>query len=361
MTEPPSISVETSPKAKGVDLAVDYCYSASLPELLTKLDVSVLLTTYQAGQVVRLGVHEGRIQGKFTHFDRAMGLTRTARGLALGTQQAIWYLPADREIAAHIQPEEGHDIAFLARSCHLTGPLMSHDLAYGGGKLWMVNTAFNCLATIEGDWNFVPRWKPSFIAEYSPGDRCHLNGLAMAEDGRSPAYVTALGETDQENGWRENKATGGCLIEIESDKVLLRGLAMPHSPRIYQRELYFLNSGCGTLNRYDGEKESHDVIATLPGFTRGLDIWEGHAFIGLSQIRETAVFSGLPLQENPEPLKCGLGVVNLGSGELVGTFWFDSGVEEVFAVSVLPGYRNPVLIGPDTELDGTQTIWRVPP
>jgi uncharacterized protein (TIGR03032 family) len=344
-----------------MDVVVDYCQSAGLSELLTSLDLSVLITTYQAGQVVSVGIHKGKIQGKFTHFDRVMGLTRTPKGLALGTHQGIWHLPADREIAPHIKPKQEYEIAFLARSFHLTGPLMSHDLAYGGEKLWIVNTAFNCLATIEGDWNFVPQWKPPFIAEYCPGDRCHLNGLAMTEDGVKPAYVTALGEADQENGWRENKATGGFLMAVDSGEVLLRGLSMPHSPRIYRGELYFLNSGYGTLNLYDPEKLSHEVIARLPGFTRGLDIWAGHAFIGLSQIRETAVFSGLPLQDNPEPLKCGLGIVNLGTRQLVGTFWFDSGIEEVFAVTVLPGYRNPVLIGPDTELDGTQTVWRVPP
>jgi uncharacterized protein (TIGR03032 family) len=353
-----------NPNAKnksGEDVAVQYRHNTSLPELLANLDLSVLITTYQAGQVVSLGVHKGKIKGRFTHFDRAMGLTRTSTGLTLGTQKAIWHLPADRAIAAHIQPEEEYDIAFLARSCHLTGPLMSHDLAHDGKKLWMVNTLFNCLATLEGDWNFVPQWKPPFIAEYLPGDRCHLNGLAMSEDGRTPAYVTTLGEADQENAWRDHKATGGCLIDVQNNKVMLRGLSMPHSPRIYQGELYFLNSGHGSLNRYDPATKSHEVIATLPGFTRGLDIWAGHAFIGLSRIREAAVFSGLPIEENPEPLKCGLGIVNLGTGKLVGTFWFDSGVEEVFAVTVLPGYHNPVLIGPDNELDGTQTIWRVPP
>jgi uncharacterized protein (TIGR03032 family) len=358
----PMPSPEVPPKDKNSEnVAVQYRHSANLPELLTNLDASVLITTYQAGQVVSLGVHDGKIQGRFTRFDRAMGLTRTPRGLTLGTQKAIWHLPADRGIAAHIQPKGECDIAFLTRSCHLTGPLMSHDLAHDGEKLWIVNTLFNCLATMEGDWNFVPQWKPPFIAEYLAGDRCHLNGLAMSADGRSPAYVTTLGDTDRENGWRDQKATGGCLIDVGRDKIVLRGLSMPHSPRIYQGELYFLNSGHGCLNRYDPAKESHEVLATLPGFTRGLDIWAGHAFIGLSRIRETAVFSGLPIEENQEPLKCGLGIVNLATGKLVGTFWFESGVEEVFAVTVLPGYHNPVLIGPDTELDGTQTIWIVPP
>ena len=38
--------------------------------------------------------------------------------------------------------------------------------------------------------------------------------LALADDGSAPAYVSALGETDTENGWREGKASGGCLITV---------------------------------------------------------------------------------------------------------------------------------------------------
>jgi hypothetical protein len=55
-----------------------------------------------------------------------------------------------------------------------------------------------------------------------------------------------------------------------------------------------------------------------------------------------------------------LAIVNLATDQIVGSFWFNSGVEKVFAVSVLPGYRNPALIGPDTDLDGTQSVWMVP-
>jgi hypothetical protein len=38
-------------------------------------------------------------------------------------------------------------------------------------------------------------------------------------------------------------------------------------------------------------------LAELPGFTRGLDIFGGLAFVGLSQVRESAVFSGLAIAE----------------------------------------------------------------
>ena len=158
-------SCASSENAERQGVAVSYEYSLSLPQLLQQLDLSVLISTYQAGQVVSLGVHNGEMRVRFAHFDQAMGLTRTATGIAVGTRKGIWSLPASREIAPSVKPEGEHDIAFLARSCHLTGPLMVHDLAFGNNRLWAVNTLFNCLATIEGNWSFVPQWKPPFISQ----------------------------------------------------------------------------------------------------------------------------------------------------------------------------------------------------
>lgn len=183
---------------------VSYEHSQTLPALLERLELSVLLSTYQAGRVVSVGSHQGELRLGFSRFDQAMGVCRTASGIAVGSRDAIWTLPASREIAGRIKPEGEHDIAFLARSCHHSGPLMGHDLAWGGEGLWLVNTLFNGLVTIEGQWSFVPQWQPPFINGWAAGDRCHLNGLALVEDGSASAYVMALGETDTENGWRLN-------------------------------------------------------------------------------------------------------------------------------------------------------------
>ena len=116
--------------------------------------------------MVSVGSHRGELRLGFGHFDQAMGLTRTASGIAVGTRDAIWSLPANREIAAHIKPEGEHDIAFLARSCHHSGPLMGHDLAWANGRLWLVNTLFNGLVTIEGaarDYGVVAAGDPPVI------------------------------------------------------------------------------------------------------------------------------------------------------------------------------------------------------
>ena len=64
-----------------------------------------------------------------------------------------------------------------------------HEMAWAGEELWIVNTLFSCLCTLRPEYSFVPRWKPPFISALAAEDRCHLNGLAVA-DGR-PRYVTA--------------------------------------------------------------------------------------------------------------------------------------------------------------------------
>jgi uncharacterized protein (TIGR03032 family) len=148
---------------------------------------------------------------------------------------------------------------------------------------------------------------------------------------------------------------------VHSGQTVLRDLSMPHSPRLYQGQLYLLDSGHGSLIRLDPLSGERSTVAVLPGFTRGLDCFAGHAFVGLSQIRETAVFGGLPLQEKQQELRCGLAIVDLTTGETTGLLWFQTGLEEVFSVVVLPGWHNPAVIGPDTCTDVNQTIWMVPP
>jgi uncharacterized protein (TIGR03032 family) len=131
-------------------VAVSYEYTSGLPALLERLELSVLLSTYQAGRVVSVGSHQQQLRIGFSHFDQAMGLCRTPTGIAVGTRDAIWTLPANREIPSRIKPEGEHDIAFLARFAHHTGPLMGYDLAWGNGRLWLVNTLFNGLVAIKG-------------------------------------------------------------------------------------------------------------------------------------------------------------------------------------------------------------------
>jgi uncharacterized protein (TIGR03032 family) len=210
---------------------------------------------------------------------------------------------------------------------------------------------------LHPDYHFAPRWKPPFVSKLAAEDRCHLNGLAM--DGDEPRYVTALGETDAAGGWRANKAAGGCLIDVRTGEVVLRGLCMPHSPRVHQGRVYFLDSGRGHLCRLDGSRPT--VVAGLTGYTRGLDLWGHYAFVGLSRIRETSVFGGLPIAEARDRLRCGVAAIDLRTGQVAAVLHFLGGVEEIFEVKLLPGYRCPILSGPLPDVDQTEPLWLSPP
>jgi len=180
------------------------------------------------------------------------------------------------------------------------------------------------------------------VTALAPQDRCHLNGMAMV-NGR-PKYVTALGETDTPGGWRENKRDGGILMDVETNEVLLRRLSMPHSPRWYGDRLWLLESGEGSLALVDLDAGTWRTVAQLPGYTRGIDFVGPLAFIGLSQVRETAIFSGIPIVERLKERICGVWVVNIQTRQTVAFLRFEEGVQEIFAVQVLRGVRFPEIM-----------------
>ena len=124
--------------------------------------------------------------------------------------------------------------------------------------------------------------------------------------------------------------------------------------------VWLLDSGRGSLMRIDPANGRADTVARFPGYTRGLAMLGSLAFVGLSKIRETSTFGGVPIAENRERLKSGVGVVDLSRGELVAQFEFKTGVDEIFDVTLIPGTGLATMRGPFSAEDGANTIWVVP-
>lgn len=335
-------------------------HTSNLPEILDHFGISLMVSTYQAGRLVMLRAQNGVLNTHFRSFDKPMGLAVGDNRLAVGAATSIWEfhnLPAvcqklDAEKEGEPPSTEKHDACFLPRTTHWTGDIQIHEMAWVGqgneAELWFVNTRFSCLCRRSNIYCFEPVWRPSFVTSYVPGDCCHLNGLGL-RDGR-PRYVTALGQTDEPAGWRENKKDGGILIDIDSGEVVVRGLSMPHSPRWYNNRLWLLESGTGGFGWVDLQSGKYESITSLPGFTRGLTFAGPLAFIGLSQVRESAVFGGVPIAERAlEERTCGVWVVNIESGETVGFVKFEDAVQEIFAVETTNA-RYPELVNEDREL-----------
>jgi uncharacterized protein (TIGR03032 family) len=324
-------------------------HTASFPQILRALGVSLVVSTYQSGRVIAVREDGGTLNTHFRAFDQPMGMAYAGGRLVIATHQSVWDYRDQPAVAPRVEPAGRHDACFLPRQQHVTGDVRIHEVFIGGGDIWMVNTLFSCLATIDAESSFVPRWRPPFVSALAPEDRCHLNGVAVVDG--APRLVTALGSTDDNAGWRADKAHGGVLVDVDSGRVVAGGMCMPHSPRIYGGRVWLLESGLGSLATVDDG--SVTTVATMPGFTRGLAFADAFAFVGLSQVRES-VFEGVPVAEQEERA-CGVWVVDLRNGEVAAFLRFEGIVEEVFDVQVIPR-RYPEITEPDDPLAATSYV-----
>lgn len=277
-------------------------------------------------------------------FDTPMGLAYDAPHLAVACKHEVTLLVNDPRLGWAYPRKPGHyDAFFVPRSAQYCGQLNIHDIAFApSGTIIGVNTLFSCLFTLDTQFSFKPLWQPPFISVLAPEDRCHLNGMVML-DGK-PKYVTALGAADTPGGWRPEKTSGGVLIDVETNEILLRGLAMPHSPRIWDGQLYLLLSATGELVRADLDSGTYTVITRIPSFVRGMSRLGDYVFIGCSMLRKTHSFGDLPLAKDPNVF-CGMAVVHLPTGALVGTLRYINSCEEIYDVQVLPDIKRPGILG----------------
>jgi len=206
-TAPCSAPSSDRQAAPAAPTAVEFHYAQtdSFVALLQQLGVSLLVTTYQANKLLVVRAVAGGLSTLVRHFDKPMGLAVDSRRLALGTLNQVWFLRNAPDIAPRIEPAGAHDACYLPRSCHVTGDIAVHEMAWVGEELWIVNTRFSCLCTLGPDYSFFPRWRPPFITALAAEDRCHLNGLAVGQDS-NPA--TAQGGSESYiSRWSQRSAT----------------------------------------------------------------------------------------------------------------------------------------------------------
>jgi uncharacterized protein (TIGR03032 family) len=275
-----------------------------------------------------------------------MGLHASAETIHLSTLYQIWRF---RNALKAGETFQGYDAVYVPRESRVTGDVDVHDLVVDpDDRVIFTNTLFNCLATTDDVHNFRPLWRPPWITKLAPEDRCHLNGLAM-RDGK-PRYATAVSRSDVNDGWRDRRADGGVVIDVDSNEVVCEGLSMPHSPRWHRDTLWLINSGTGFFGRVDLDKGSFEPLVFLPGYARGLG---DCAIVGLSDRRENRTFQDLELEGNLKQrdaeTRCGLMVVDLTSFDAPHWLRFGGIVKELYDVGVLPGVIRPMAIGFKTD------------
>jgi uncharacterized protein (TIGR03032 family) len=331
----------------------EYTFSSGLNARLAALNVSVAFTSYQSGVVYLIGRDpNGGLHLHKVGLAKPMGISADGQGrLMLASGAAI--VQFENVLEPHERVNHVFDACYMPRRIHVTGELDVHDVGLAGdGNPIFVNTRFNCLAKTSPRHSFELLWKPSFISGLLDGDKCHLNGMTMAEG--KPAYVTAVSRSDVIDGWRDRRANGGIVIDVERNEIICEGLSMPHSPRLHNGELWVLNSGSGELGivtRPQKGKGKFEPRAFCPGFLRGLAFQGKYAFVGLSKPRYKR-FEGLALDQrlakvDAEPW-CGVQIIDIETGGCVDWMRIDGAVAELYDVAVLPDIACPMAVAPYT-------------
>lgn len=319
-----------------------YEASQSFVQLLDKLGCSLAVSVYTAGRIAMISAQQNQLFVSAFSFPRPMGLASFASDgqmrLAVATFDEVVVL-ADAPLLAPGLPDAPgeYEHLLIPRASLFTGDLDAHELVWLGQHLYAANTRFSCVAEIDARASFTPVWTPPFITQLMPEDRCHLNGLAI--DGDRIAYASAFAASDTPRGWDEIRYRSGILIEVPSGKIVLEGLCLPHSPRVFDGVLYVLDSGRGRVLRVDPERHTATPIAILPGFTRGLARHGDVLFVGLSRLRDRDG-ERPPVIDGGLELICGVAAIDRLQNKMIGYLRFDDAYEEVFDVKVLPDFRR---------------------
>ncbi len=161
--------------------------------------------------------------------------------------------------------------------------------------------------------------------------------------------MTAVSTSDVADGWRDRRRDGGVVIEVPTSRIVVSGLSMPHSPRVYRDRLWLLNSGTGYFGSVDPVRGTFEPLTFCPGYLRGLTFVGDYAVVGLSRPRRDKTFDGLALDEQlasrGAEARCGLHVIDLRSGDVVHWVRVGGMVSELYDVVSLPGAVRPMVLG----------------
>ena len=160
--------------------------------------------------------------------------------------------------------------------------------------------------------------------------RSWVNGVCV--ENNLPKYVTALGISNIDSGWRaEAAASRGALIDIQSNEVVLHNLTFPHSPLLDGNNVWFLNSGLNQVCKWSPGDSDFTVVSTLHGWTRGIFMIGNYLLVGVSQSRNSAL-SNVISDPLAEP---GISIIDKLTGQQLEFESLD--VQEIFDIVLTDG------------------------
>ena len=124
---------------------------------------------------------------------------------------------------------------------------------------------------------------------------------------------------------------------------------MPHSPKMYNNELYLLMSASGEFIKVNLENKSYETLKKFDGFCRGLSFYQDFAFIGFSKLRKnSSTFAKLSFSDKAN--FSGIKIIHMPTNAEVGEIIYETSVDEIYEVIVMENMVRPNILNTHDEI-----------
>lgn len=318
-------------------------------QTLADLGITLLVTREYEHLVCALGAPQGRPRLTYFPVPHPSGLAvdRARNQVFLAStrnpNQVYTLKPATAALTRRdirTRPVEGGPLAAVA-STFYPGSLYLHDLAMVGGRLHANAVGHNAVVRLNEDGTFVPAWWPRCVERGGRPDfsrnYVQLNSIAAGRNLRESYFSASSASMGRRRpGHLDYPVDGrGVIFSGRTREPICTGLTRPHSARLHEGRVWVTNSGYGEVGfAADGRLE---VVARLPGWTRGLSIVGDVAFVATSRVipRYARYAPGV----DARAAVCAVHAVSCRSGARLGTLEWPLG-NQVFAIDWIAGERS---------------------
>jgi uncharacterized protein (TIGR03032 family) len=315
-------------------------------DVLERLKITLLVTREYEHLLLAASVPDGRPRLSHLAIPHPSGLAvdRRRRTVAVASTRnpnQIYELTAVSSTLPRtdLEPPPIPDRPLVpVRSTIHPGALYIHDLAYVGGVLHANSVGQNAVAVVDVDDGHRLAWWPRCVERdgrpVTSRNFLQLNSIAAGAT-LEDSFFTA--STDHMSARRPGHLNfqvdrRGVLFSGATREPVARGLTRPHSARLGKSGVVWIDdSGYGRLVVH--RSGSLETVTELPGWTRGLCLVSGVAFVGTSRVIPR--FSHYAPGLKPERSRCAIHAVDLRSGRLLGSLTWPSG-NQIFAIESVP-------------------------
>jgi len=215
----------------------------------------------------------------------------------------------------------------------LPGSTYLHDLAMVGDGLCANAVGQNAIIRMATEGKYERVWWPKCIEQNNVAqfDRNYLqlNSIAAGPSIKESFFSASTDKISSRRPGHKNFKVDkqGVIFSGKTRQPIVRGLTRPHSARLHRGTLWVDNSGYGELGYVDNGQ--YKIFMNLPGWTRGLMLFESMAFVGSSRVipRFRMYAPGLDVDQSV----CGIFVVDIVNQQIIGNVVWPFG-NQVFSI-----------------------------